>query len=41
MPSPRHDAVNRLFREQPIMAVEILRELMGADVPRDMPATLA
>jgi hypothetical protein len=33
MPSPRHDTINKLFRERPEAAVEILRDLMGVDVP--------
>jgi hypothetical protein len=37
MPSPRHDAVNQLFRDRPELAVEILRELAGLDVPAAAP----
>jgi hypothetical protein len=40
MPSPRHDAINRLFRERPELAVEILRELLGIDVPVGVPVRL-
>ena len=40
MPSPRHDAVNELFRDRPELAVEILHELMGVDVPVDAPVQL-
>lgn len=40
MPSPRHDAINTLFRARPALAVEILRDLIGVDVPVDGPARL-
>ncbi|WP_344855493.1 hypothetical protein [Planomonospora alba] len=33
MPSPRHDALIRLFRGRPQLAVEILRDLLGQDLP--------
>lgn len=33
MPSPRHDTLNLLFRDRPALAVELLRELGGIDVP--------
>jgi hypothetical protein len=40
MPSPRHDAVNQLFRGRPELAVEVLQELMGANVPLAGPVCL-
>ena len=40
MPSPRHDTINRLFRERPELAVEVLRELVGVDVPLAGPVRL-
>ena len=40
MPSPRHDAVNQLFRDRPELAVEILRELAGLKMPADAPVQL-
>jgi hypothetical protein len=40
MPSPRHDTINRLFRDRPVLAVEILREQMGVDVPAAAPVRL-
>lgn len=40
MPSPRHDAINQMFRKCPEMAVEILREQMGIDMPVDGPVWL-
>ena len=40
MPSPRHDAINQLFRERPELAVEVLRHVMGADVPLGGPVRL-
>src|SRR4051812_40297982 len=33
MPSPRHDTLNALFRERPEFAVEVLRGLMGLELP--------
>jgi hypothetical protein len=33
MPSPRHDALVQLFRDRPQLAVEILRDLMGVELP--------
>ncbi|WP_246610518.1 hypothetical protein [Nonomuraea rhizosphaerae] len=33
MPSPRHDALIRLFTDRPQLAVEILRDLMGVNLP--------
>ena len=38
MPSPRHDSINQLFRERPEFAVEVLRGLMGVEVPDNVPA---
>jgi hypothetical protein len=40
MPSPRHDTANRLFRDHPELAVEILRELVGVEVPVVAPVRL-
>jgi hypothetical protein len=40
MPSPRHDTINQLFRERPELAVEILRELKGVNVPDGGPVRL-
>ncbi|GAB3961723.1 hypothetical protein GCM10029978_014650 [Actinoallomurus acanthiterrae] len=37
MPSPRHDAINALFRERPEFAVEVLRDLIGLEVPDAIP----
>ncbi|MCW2911996.1 MAG: hypothetical protein JWN52_64, partial [Actinomycetia bacterium] len=33
MPSPRHDSLNRLFRDRPELAAEILCDLYGVDLP--------
>ncbi|GGL09017.1 hypothetical protein [Planomonospora parontospora] len=33
MPSPRHDSLVHLFRDRPQLAVEILRDLLGQDLP--------
>ena len=33
MPSPRHDALIQLFKDRPELAVEILRDLMGVEMP--------
>ncbi|WP_327589066.1 hypothetical protein OHA25_20155 [Nonomuraea sp. NBC_00507] len=33
MPSPRHDALINMFSARPRLAVEILRDLMGVDLP--------
>ena len=40
MPSPRHDTINRLFRERPELAVEVLRDLVDVDVPLTGPVRL-
>ena len=40
MPSPRYDTINQLFRERPELAVEVLRELVGLDVPEAAPVRL-
>jgi len=40
MPSPWHDTANELFKERPELAVEILRDLMGVDLPPGLPAHL-
>jgi hypothetical protein len=40
MPSSWHDTVNELFKERPELAVEILRDLMGVDLPPGIPANL-
>ncbi|MFI6712630.1 hypothetical protein ACIBF7_39745 [Nonomuraea sp. NPDC050478] len=33
MPSPRHDALIQLFKDRPELAVEILRDLKGVEIP--------
>ncbi|MEV1248833.1 hypothetical protein ACIBO2_50140 [Nonomuraea sp. NPDC050022] len=33
MPSPRHDTLIKLFADRPQLAVEILRDFLGADLP--------
>ncbi|MFC4063281.1 hypothetical protein ACFOWE_33790, partial [Planomonospora corallina] len=33
MPSPRHDSLIQLFRDRPHLVVEILRDLLGCDLP--------
>ncbi|MFG1948804.1 hypothetical protein [Nonomuraea sp. NPDC048826] len=33
MPSPRHDALIQLFKDRPELAVEILRDLRGVEMP--------
>jgi hypothetical protein len=33
MPSPRHDALNLLFTEDPRFAIEVLRDLLGVNIP--------
>ncbi|WP_239319415.1 hypothetical protein [Planomonospora parontospora] len=33
MPSPRHDSLINLFRDRPQLAVEILRDLLGQELP--------
>ncbi|MFC5818179.1 hypothetical protein [Nonomuraea harbinensis] len=33
MPSPRHDALIQLFKDRPELAVEILRDLKGVEMP--------
>ncbi|MEW1847260.1 hypothetical protein AB0392_55690 [Nonomuraea angiospora] len=33
MPSPRHDALVKMFEHRPELAVEILRDLMGVELP--------
>ncbi len=40
MPSPWHDTANELFKERPEFAVEILRDLMGIELPPGIPARL-
>jgi hypothetical protein len=40
VPSPRHDTINTLFRDRPVLAVEILRDLVGVEVPVDCPVRL-
>jgi hypothetical protein len=37
MPSPRHDTLNLLFQDNPGLAVTVLRELMGFDLPAGAP----
>lgn len=41
MPSEWHDAGVRLFEEQPKLAPQILREIMGVDLPQDLEVHLA
>ncbi|MBB2911859.1 hypothetical protein FHS43_003132 [Streptosporangium becharense] len=33
MPSPQHDSLIQLFRDRPQLAVEILRDLLGQELP--------
>jgi hypothetical protein len=40
MPSPWHDGVTQLFRDDPHLAVMLLRECAGLDLPSDLPARL-
>lgn len=40
MPSPWHDAAGELFEDNPELAVEILRDLMGLDLAPGLPARL-
>ncbi|MGH3167132.1 MAG: hypothetical protein ACRDN0_14745 [Trebonia sp.] len=40
MPSPWHDAAGELFADNPQLAVEILRDLMGLDIAPGLPARL-
>ncbi|GAA4626426.1 hypothetical protein GCM10023196_034640 [Actinoallomurus vinaceus] len=37
MPSPRHDAINDMFRKRPEFAVKVLREMKGVQVPDAAP----
>jgi hypothetical protein len=37
MPSPRHDAISRLFTDHPGFAVEILRDLLHVELPAGIP----
>lgn len=41
MPSQWHDSANELFRENPQLAGQILRDLMGVDLPPELPLSLA
>jgi hypothetical protein len=41
MPSPWHDAVTQLFRDEPRLALTILHDCTGLDLPAGMPARLA
>jgi hypothetical protein len=41
MPSRRHDSLNQLFRDHPALAVELLRELGGVDLPSGMQVQVA
>lgn len=41
VPSEWHDAFVRLIKERPKLAPKILREVMGVDLPPDLPARLA
>src|SRR5580693_618191 len=40
MPSTWHDSANELFKENPELAGHILRDLMGVDLPSQMPLIL-
>jgi hypothetical protein len=40
VPSEWHDAFVRLIREKPQLAVKVLREIMGVDLPAEAPAWL-
>jgi hypothetical protein len=40
MPSVRHDAINRFFRERPAFAVEVLRDLLDVRLPVGVSAAL-
>jgi hypothetical protein len=40
MPSPRHDALNALFRGRPELAAELISKLTDARLPPDAPAQL-
>ncbi|GIH71289.1 hypothetical protein [Sphaerimonospora thailandensis] len=37
MPSPLHDTLNLMFRNRPRLAVEMLRDHLGVDVPAGLP----
>jgi hypothetical protein len=41
MPSPWHDSVTGLIAEDPVLAVQIVRDLMGEPLPRGLTARLA
>ena len=41
MPSLWHDSANDLFKENPELAGKILRDLMGVELPPDVPLSLA
>jgi hypothetical protein len=40
MPSLWHDTINKLFKTRPEFGAEILRDLMGVDIPTDQRAVL-
>ncbi|WP_160330456.1 hypothetical protein [Sphaerimonospora mesophila] len=39
MPPPLHDTLNLMFRNRPQLAVEMLRDHLGVDVPGGLPVT--
>ncbi|GGM95280.1 hypothetical protein GCM10010106_50040 [Thermopolyspora flexuosa] len=41
MPSLLHDTINLIFRENPGLAVELLHDHLGADIPADQPVQVA
>ncbi|RVX45077.1 hypothetical protein EDD27_7854 [Nonomuraea polychroma] len=40
MPSPQHDSLLQLFRDRPRLAVDILRDLLGVELPATPPVCL-
>ncbi len=40
MPSPQHDTLNLMFRNRPELAVEMLRDQLGVEVPDGLPVQL-
>ena len=41
MPSPQHDTLNLMFRNRPELAVEMLRDQLGVNMPEGLPVQLA
>ncbi|MEV5409760.1 hypothetical protein AB0K60_13095 [Thermopolyspora sp. NPDC052614] len=41
MPSELHDTINLIFRENPHLAVELLHDHLGVDLPADLPVQIA